>query len=522
MYLYKNRNKLKSAGFHLLQSAGKMNSRALPAYCLGDERFDDFFRDEGITTTEERAAFRRDLDASLDAEISSLGSDTHTVVISSEHFHSRIRNDEEMERLQQLLARYFDSIEIICYLREQATTCASWYSTSLKSGGISSFKEFMKRCSPSNYYFNYFNMLSNWERYFGAGSLDVSLFGRGHFLNGDLLDDFTAKLNPNLVGSLNKSIQVENESLTSSGQALARAINIAFPIRTARHEVAPLRDKCKRLIAQKLKGKGQQPSLATQQRITSEFSECNELLRKKYFPSMESLFPAPIEADEAAFELESSFPDVLLAVLNILKKDGAGVVRPDEYVAVSEAVGSSIRDAQSGDGGSRKSGRKVVLNNDDARALRRAAIKLERRDKALALQLIGFASEINSGLPQVQEKLEEYQRQIDEKPAPLFIISFHGNAQPADEEAALYRTRLAEWLQKLKAPGGIPLNGVLTATTIRSDRSMSESDTPIMGAYSVIEAESFEAALAITRDCPYLDIGGSLQVSPVHELGFGG
>jgi hypothetical protein len=39
-----------------------------------------------------------------------------------------------------------------------------------------------------------------------------------------------------------------------------------------------------------------------------------------------------------------------------------------------------------------------------------------------------------------------------------------------------------------------------------------------MSGFTIIEAESIEAAVAITRACPFLDIGGSLEVSELVQM----
>jgi hypothetical protein len=36
--------------------------------------------------------------------------------------------------------------------------------------------------------------------------------------------------------------------------------------------------------------------------------------------------------------------------------------------------------------------------------------------------------------------------------------------------------------------------------------------------YTIVEADSMEAALAMARACPFLDIGGSLEVSELMEM----
>jgi hypothetical protein len=39
-----------------------------------------------------------------------------------------------------------------------------------------------------------------------------------------------------------------------------------------------------------------------------------------------------------------------------------------------------------------------------------------------------------------------------------------------------------------------------------------------MSGYTIIEAESMEVALSIAKSCPFLDIGGSLEVSELVQM----
>ncbi len=39
-----------------------------------------------------------------------------------------------------------------------------------------------------------------------------------------------------------------------------------------------------------------------------------------------------------------------------------------------------------------------------------------------------------------------------------------------------------------------------------------------MSGFTIIEADSMVAALAIAKACPYLDVGGSLEVSELVEM----
>ena len=39
-----------------------------------------------------------------------------------------------------------------------------------------------------------------------------------------------------------------------------------------------------------------------------------------------------------------------------------------------------------------------------------------------------------------------------------------------------------------------------------------------MSGFSIIKADSMEAALTIAQDCPFLEIGGSLEVSEMMQM----
>lgn len=364
-FLFQNRKKLRNGGFHFLQSAGSTNNRALPAYFIAEHLYDDFYRDEGILTLEAKTAFRKQFLKNFEHEIGSLPRTVRTVVISSEHFHSRIRTANQMEQVHQFLTTYFDDIRIICYLRDQASTCASYYSTALKSGNRATFMEFYKRCTPENYYYNYNQVLSNWANYFGSEALDVSVFSKKSFLNNSLLDDFTAKLAPKFVGALNREVEIENESITFVGQSLTRGLNLAFPVRTLSPELARLRQKCMASIYQKYRGTGRQPSLAMQQRIYRDFSTSNERVRQKYFPEMAVLFEPPVAEPEPAGGNEEDVIHGLSALFKELKQHGKNIVQPDEFAAIARSFLRGISDWSDTDtteGQATMQGEKVVRN----------------------------------------------------------------------------------------------------------------------------------------------------------------
>lgn len=383
-YLYQNQKQLKDNGFYFIQSAGKRNNWALPFYCMSDDKYDYCFNHEpilknkGITSLKRINKFKHVFINNFQNEIKSIQNGIHTVIISSEHFHSRTNTQEEVDNVYELLSSVFSEIKIVCYLREQVATRTSSYSRAIWSGGSLSIDDFIQQCKPENIYFNYYEMLMNWERSFGLESLDVSLFDPNQFLNGDLLDDFTAKINPNLVGTLNKNISTENESLNYAGQVLGKAINKVFPRYIERDGLNSVRAKCEEIVYRECKGKGEQPSLDIQDKIFSEFSESNERLRQKFFPEMNTIFKPRSDETLSNKIIDDGLVDILSSIFNVVIEDGKGIILPDRY----------------------------------ANLFRDTALKIEKDDLKSAFELMSLAHKIRPSDRFIKQKLEEYRQNI--------------------------------------------------------------------------------------------------------------
>ncbi|MBT3010565.1 MAG: hypothetical protein KUF77_03945 [Candidatus Thiodiazotropha sp. (ex Lucina aurantia)] len=97
---------------------------------------------------------------------------------------------------------------------------------------------------------------------------------------------------------------------------------------------------------------------------------------------------------------------------------------------------------------------------------------------------------------------------------PEFIFTYHGGEMPDTPEAgAEGMARWRAWADNLGSaltnPGTpVGITKVLTPTGVSDE----PSPHPIMG-FSILEAESMEAALELLKTCPHLDYGGTLDVS---------
>ena len=62
------------------------------------------------------------------------------------------------------------------------------------------------------------------------------------------------------------------------------------------------------------------------------------------------------------------------------------------------------------------------------------------------------------------------------------------------------------------------MNPFKNTNTVNPDGTVSYESTTTLSGYTIIEADSIELALAMAKSCPFLDIGGSLEVSELMQM----
>jgi hypothetical protein len=100
-----------------------------------------------------------------------------------------------------------------------------------------------------------------------------------------------------------------------------------------------------------------------------------------------------------------------------------------------------------------------------------------------------------------------------------FVITYLGGNQPASpEEGKKHFAKYKEWLSSLGKSAVSPANPFKNTKTVNSDRTVTDGSTIKMSGYTIIEVDSMEVALEIAKACPFLDIGGSLEVSEIMQM----
>ena len=97
---------------------------------------------------------------------------------------------------------------------------------------------------------------------------------------------------------------------------------------------------------------------------------------------------------------------------------------------------------------------------------------------------------------------------------PQFVLTYLGGNPPASpEEAQENMQRFRAWLAELGDAAVSPANPLKGTCTVAPDGSVTEGGSSGMSGYTIVEAADMDAALGIAKACPFLDVGGSLEVS---------
>ncbi|MGO8687324.1 MAG: YciI family protein [Candidatus Dormibacteria bacterium] len=101
-----------------------------------------------------------------------------------------------------------------------------------------------------------------------------------------------------------------------------------------------------------------------------------------------------------------------------------------------------------------------------------------------------------------------------------FLLAYHGGGMPeAQEEQAKVMAAWGAWFQSVGGALKDPGNPVSQARTVAPDGAVSHGGgaNPVSG-YSLLEAESLDAAVALAKGCPVLQGGASIEVAETFDV----
>lgn len=303
-FLGTNRRSLAGQGYLYATSPSHRynNHVKLAAYAAQDEIRDDLRTNLKIVTREDLQRFRTDFRSCLSEEVRTAPPHVHTLILSSEHCHSRLRTREATKRLADLLNDLADEVIVLVYLRRQDEMATSLYSTGLRHGRTDP-SIFPKQVQESNTYYNLYNLLERWAAAFGRDALRPRIYSRQDLTNGDVISDFLQTFEIEEGDSLSYPPRL-NESFTVTAQEVVRAINQWCSENGVDPNSSTVRETISRIISSN-PGPGRRPSRARAMEFYHVFERSNEQLKTIWFPERAALFSSDFDRYPEEDDLQS-------------------------------------------------------------------------------------------------------------------------------------------------------------------------------------------------------------------------
>ena len=101
-----------------------------------------------------------------------------------------------------------------------------------------------------------------------------------------------------------------------------------------------------------------------------------------------------------------------------------------------------------------------------------------------------------------------------------YVLAFKGGMQQPtnDEEGAAVMAAWMAWFGDLGAAMVQPGNPFGSSATVAADGTVSDATSSGLTGYTVISADSLNAATALAKGCPHLANGGSIEVYEAVEV----
>lgn len=236
-----------------------------------------------------------------------------TMIVSSEHFHSRLCTRQDIARLKSFMAQWAESFQIVLYLRRQDRIALGLYSTHVRSGQTEPTPFLPRAGKALPYYYDYETAYLNWAAVFGASNMTLRIFDDAEFAGGSLLADFSAACGLSLAGkSLPSPV---NASIDPAGTAFLLEAN-----RQLRHTDPALAAQIGRSLSHLRKGKVFPFCRTEALHFYEQFRASNERLKQRVFKNRSApLFDVSFnEYPETVEPAQRSYEDAVAVAVQLI------------------------------------------------------------------------------------------------------------------------------------------------------------------------------------------------------------
>ncbi len=100
-----------------------------------------------------------------------------------------------------------------------------------------------------------------------------------------------------------------------------------------------------------------------------------------------------------------------------------------------------------------------------------------------------------------------------------YVFAYHGGNRPeSPEEGAKHMAKWKAWIGGLGDAVVNPGTPLGKSKTVSSAGVSDYDGSNPMSGFSIVIADSMDAALEMAKECPLLEIGGTLEVAEVMEM----
>ena len=102
---------------------------------------------------------------------------------------------------------------------------------------------------------------------------------------------------------------------------------------------------------------------------------------------------------------------------------------------------------------------------------------------------------------------------------PQYVVTYLGGNRPSNpDEGKKNMAKYMEWIASLGENAVSPMNPFKNTSTVNPDGSVTLGSSTKMSGYTIINAESMAEAMQMVKDCPFLEVGGTLEVSELIQM----
>ena len=99
-----------------------------------------------------------------------------------------------------------------------------------------------------------------------------------------------------------------------------------------------------------------------------------------------------------------------------------------------------------------------------------------------------------------------------------YISTYIGGQPPSNpEEGKAHFEKYQQWLISLGDAVVSPMNPLKDTSVIKPDGEVVQGSLTEMSGFTLLDVDTMEIAIELARSCPFMEIGGSLEVSELMQ-----